>query len=35
MEIPKAEQVRILTSLGFSATGSGDVLEVWVAVLAP
>jgi phenylalanyl-tRNA synthetase beta chain len=30
MEIPKAEQVRILTSLGFSATGAGDVLEVWV-----
>ena len=30
MEIPKAEQVRILTALGFSATGSGDVLEVWV-----
>jgi phenylalanyl-tRNA synthetase beta chain len=30
MEIPKAEQVRILTRLGFSATGAGDVLEVWV-----
>jgi phenylalanyl-tRNA synthetase beta chain len=30
MEIPKAEQVRILTSLGFSATGTGDILEVWV-----
>ncbi len=30
MDIPKAEQVRILTSLGFSATGAGDVLEVWV-----
>jgi phenylalanyl-tRNA synthetase beta chain len=30
MEIPKEEQVRILTSLGFSATGAGDVLEVWV-----
>ncbi|MGP1356458.1 phenylalanine--tRNA ligase subunit beta [Roseicyclus sp.] len=30
MEIPKAEQVRILTALGFSATGTGDVLEVWV-----
>jgi phenylalanyl-tRNA synthetase beta chain len=30
MEIPKAEQVRILTALGFSATGAGDVLEVWV-----
>ncbi|WP_416914749.1 MAG: phenylalanine--tRNA ligase subunit beta [Roseicyclus sp.] len=30
MDIPKAEQVRILTALGFSATGAGDVLEVWV-----
>ncbi|NKX45514.1 phenylalanine--tRNA ligase subunit beta [Roseicyclus persicicus] len=30
MDIPKAEQVRILTALGFSATGPGDVLEVWV-----
>ena len=30
MEIPKEEQVRILTSLGFSATGTGDVIEVWV-----
>ncbi|MDG4648978.1 phenylalanine--tRNA ligase subunit beta [Roseibacterium sp. SDUM158017] len=30
MEIPKTEQVRILTALGFSATGAGDVLEVWV-----
>ena len=30
MEIPKEEQARILTALGFSATGSGDVLEVWV-----
>jgi phenylalanyl-tRNA synthetase beta chain len=30
MDIPKAEQVRILTSLGFSATGAGDTLEVWV-----
>jgi phenylalanyl-tRNA synthetase beta chain len=30
MEIPKEEQVRILTELGFSATGTGDVLEVWV-----
>jgi phenylalanyl-tRNA synthetase beta chain len=30
MDIPKAEQVRILTSLGFSATGAGEVLEVWV-----
>ena len=30
MDIPKEEQVRILTSLGFSATGTGDVIEVWV-----
>jgi phenylalanyl-tRNA synthetase beta chain len=30
MEIPKSDQVRILTGLGFSATGAGDVLEVWV-----
>ncbi len=30
MEIAKDEQVRILTELGFSATGAGDVLEVWV-----
>jgi phenylalanyl-tRNA synthetase beta chain len=30
MEIVKEEQVRILTALGFSATGTGDVLEVWV-----
>jgi len=30
MEIPREEQVRILTALGFSATGAGDVLEVWV-----
>ncbi|WP_306044761.1 phenylalanine--tRNA ligase subunit beta [Nioella sp. MMSF_3534] len=30
MEIPKEEQARILTALGFSATGAGDVLEVWV-----
>jgi phenylalanyl-tRNA synthetase beta chain len=30
MEIPREEQVRILTALGFSATGTGDVLEVWV-----
>jgi phenylalanyl-tRNA synthetase beta chain len=30
MEIPRDEQVRILTALGFSATGTGDVLEVWV-----
>ncbi len=30
MDIPKEEQVRILTALGFSATGAGEVLEVWV-----
>ncbi|MEM7721837.1 MAG: phenylalanine--tRNA ligase subunit beta [Pseudomonadota bacterium] len=30
MEIPKEEQARILTSLGFSAAGTGDILEVWV-----
>jgi phenylalanyl-tRNA synthetase beta chain len=30
MEIPKSEQAQILTALGFSATGTGDVLEVWV-----
>ena len=30
MSIPRDEQVRILTALGFSASGSGDTLEVWV-----
>ncbi|MEX3017035.1 phenylalanine--tRNA ligase subunit beta [Gymnodinialimonas hymeniacidonis] len=30
MEIARDEQVRILTALGFSASGSGDTLEVWV-----
>ncbi len=30
MDIPREEQVRILTALGFSATGSGETLEVWV-----
>jgi phenylalanyl-tRNA synthetase beta chain len=30
MEIPKDDQVNILTRLGFSATGTGDILEVWV-----
>ncbi len=30
MEIARDEQVRILTALGFSASGSGDALEVWV-----
>ncbi len=30
MEIARDEQVCILTALGFSASGSGDTLEVWV-----
>ena len=30
MQIARDEQVRILTALGFSASGSGDTLEVWV-----
>jgi len=30
MDVPRDEQVRILTALGFSATGAGDTLEVWV-----
>ena len=30
MSIPKEQQVAHLTALGFSATGTGDVLEVWV-----
>ncbi len=30
MTIPKADQIASLTALGFSATGTGDVLEVWV-----
>lgn len=30
MDIPREEQVRILTALGFSASGSGETLEVWV-----
>ena len=30
MEIPREEQARILTALGFSASGSGEVLEVQV-----
>ena len=29
LDIARDEQVRILTALGFSATGSGDALEVW------
>ncbi|MEM6906813.1 MAG: phenylalanine--tRNA ligase subunit beta, partial [Pseudomonadota bacterium] len=35
MEIPRAEQVRILTALGFSAAGLGEVLEVWVPSWRP
>ncbi len=35
MDIPREEQVRILTELGFSATGTGDTLEVWVPSWRP
>ncbi|MEM9099423.1 MAG: phenylalanine--tRNA ligase subunit beta [Pseudomonadota bacterium] len=35
MEIAREEQIRILTALGFSATGTGDVLEVWVPTWRP
>jgi len=35
LEIPREEQVRILTALGFSATGTGEVLEVWVPSWRP
>lgn len=35
MEISRDEQVRILTELGFSATGNGDTLEVWVPSWRP
>ncbi len=35
MDIPREEQVRILTDLGFSATGTGDTLEVWVPSWRP
>ena len=35
MEIPREEQVRILTELGFSATGRGERLEVWVPSWRP
>ena len=35
MEIPREEQIRILTALGFSATGRGAVLEVWVPSWRP
>jgi len=35
MEIAREEQVRILTALGFSATGTGETLEVWVPSWRP
>jgi phenylalanyl-tRNA synthetase beta chain len=35
MDIPRDEQVRILTALGFSATGAGETLEVWVPSWRP
>jgi len=35
MDIPRDEQVRILTALGFSATGTGERLEVWVPSWRP
>ncbi len=35
MEVPRAEQIRILTALGFSATGLGEALEVWVPSWRP
>ena len=35
MEIAREEQIRILTALGFSATGTGEVLEVWVPSWRP
>ncbi len=35
MDIAREEQVRILTELGFSATGTGDTLEVWVPSWRP
>jgi phenylalanyl-tRNA synthetase beta chain len=35
MEIPRAEQVRILSALGFSATGTGPIIEVWVPSWRP
>ncbi|MEM7668134.1 MAG: phenylalanine--tRNA ligase subunit beta, partial [Pseudomonadota bacterium] len=35
MDIPREEQVRILTALGFSATGTGETLEVWVPTWRP
>lgn len=35
MEVAREEQVRILTALGFSATGTGETLEVWVPSWRP
>ena len=35
MQVSRDEQVRILTELGFSATGTGDTLEVWVPAWRP
>ena len=35
MDLPRDEQVRILTALGFSATGAGAALEVWVPSWRP
>ncbi|MEM0991062.1 MAG: phenylalanine--tRNA ligase subunit beta [Pseudomonadota bacterium] len=35
MDIPRDEQVRILTALGFSAAGAGDEMEVWVPSWRP
>ncbi|MFK7943177.1 MAG: phenylalanine--tRNA ligase subunit beta [Paracoccaceae bacterium] len=35
MDVPREEQVRILAELGFSATGTGDTLEVWVPSWRP
>ncbi len=35
MDLPRDEQVRILTALGFSATGAGATIEVWVPSWRP
>ncbi len=35
MAVAREEQVRILTALGFSATGAGEALEVWVPSWRP
>jgi len=35
LEIPRVEQIRILTALGFSAAGLGERLEVWVPSWRP